>query len=178
MTFHLSTRVRPAICTVIAIAVYTMATSLIAGTSSANAAVSHSGSHSNLHCRPDLDEVAVAGGMTVSVRPGESVRLAHSLYRWTAGGWVLHTSRVVRSYPTSSQYVATTFNQWHVPWYFLNGTYDYDQGMPLWGPRYGVANGQYYAIVEDIKWFTSNGTMVDQDSRQLTLSNGQNYCSL
>jgi hypothetical protein len=175
MTAHLSTRLRPAIRNVIAIAVFTMAASLVAGTSSANAAGGHYVSHGYLHCDPNRDQVGVGKGMTASVRPGEWVQITHSIYVWTSSGWQLNrTEPPVRSYPTSSEYVSTMYSQWHVNWYFLNGYYAPTQGMPLWNR----GNGYHYKVLEDIKWFSSNGAISDQHAATLNGLNGGTYCSL
>ena len=57
---------------------------------------------------------------------------------------------------------------------FLNGYYAPSQGMPLWTG----GNGYHYKVLEDIKWFTSNGAVSDQHAATLNGLNGGTYCSL
>jgi hypothetical protein len=164
MTAQSSTRPRRAICTVIATVLVAMAASLSADTPSASAAGGHSYSHGSLWC--SSTQIAVGRGMTASVRRGESVRMRHTVYRWTGQKWVaIFAAAPVRTYPTSVPYVSAEYSSW----YTIGTSAHRPPQFPSWNIP---LRGYYYAIAEDIRWLNSAGTVVDRHKGWVTTSTG------
>jgi hypothetical protein len=155
------------ICTAIALIAFTTAAGLFARTPTASAAGGHTYSHGSLWCSNTL--ISVGRGMTASVRAGESVRMTHTLYRWTGQRWVEATAAApVRTYPTSAPYVSAEYSSW----YSIGTSPHNPPQFPSWQVN---LRGYYYAIAEDIRWLDAAGTVVDQHVGWVTNGAGS-YC--
>jgi hypothetical protein len=168
MAAQVSTRLRRPTCAVVATVLGGMAVSLSANAPSASAGGGHSYSHGTLWC--SATQIAVGRGMTAWARRRETVRLRHTLYRWTGATWAKVVSApAVQTLAGRARTVSAEYSYW----YPVRGSSPHPTPeLPSWS----ISEAGSYAIWEAIRWLNSRGAVVDSHKDWVTASAGGFYC--